>query len=237
MAFSQSEITSVSAQIDGCELYISWVSNAAPNSCYQVYINSRLAWYGTATRCRVPIPTGALGCNTWVEAGTVAFDEQVDDFSANLTGRMADGRASLSWLGGTYLDPSGLDDVQGFRIYQSPAPGSPVDYTAAAYSLLAYPGGWISDGFGCSGFGQGGFGRAACLYQWTSASLSTGTWQFAVLPFDRAGNPSGPPQTASVSIVAAPRPPALSSTGQRLTYTYSGPSSRLVTLNWLASPA
>jgi hypothetical protein len=237
MAFSQSEITSVSVQVDGCDLYISWISSAAANSCYQVYVDTQLVWYGTGTSCRVPIPQGAVGRNTWVEVGTVDLSEQFNDFASSLSGQKSGDRASLSWIGGTYLDPSGHDDIQGFQIYQSDSPGAPIDFTTVIDSVPAYPGGWICDGFGLFGFGQGGFGRAACLYQWTSASLSTGVWQFAVIPIDQAGNQSGPPQSASVSISAAPLPPALSSSGQRLTYTYSGLGSRMVTLDWLASPS
>lgn len=236
MAFSQSGVANVSTRVDGCEFYITWTSTAAPGSRYQVYVDSRLAWYGTATSCRVPFPPKAVGRNVWIEVGTVAPDEQADDFSDELTAPAQD-RAALSWLGGTYLDPTGGDDIQGFQVFQSPAPGSPIDYTASVASIPAYPGGWICDGFGLSGFGQGGFGRAACLYQWTSDSLATGTWQFAVIPYDQAGDPCGPAQVASVAIEAVPHPPAPSPDGSRLSYTYSGPGSRLVTLNWLASPS
>ena len=58
---------------------------------------------------------------------------------------------------------------------------SPVD------SLVAYPGGWINDGFGKGGFGDAGFGRASTLYRWKSGPLASGAWQFAVVAFDKAG--------------------------------------------------
>ena len=85
-------------------------------------------------------------------------------------------------------------------IYQSSAANAPVSYAAPVANLAAYPGGWISDGFGQGGYGQGGFGRAASSYQWTSDPLSSGVWQFAVVPYDKAGNSRDPGQTASVTI-------------------------------------
>src|SRR4051794_20550017 len=107
MAFSQATITSVSAQVDGCDLYISWSSSAPPNGRYQVYVDARLAWFGTSVNCRVPIPSRTSGRNLWIEVGTVGPGEQDHDYSANLTTQAARDRAELSWLGGTYLDPTG----------------------------------------------------------------------------------------------------------------------------------
>jgi hypothetical protein len=146
-------------------------------------------------------------------------------------------RASLSWLGGTYLDPSGLDDVQGFYIYGATAPGGPVDYTTPSATILAYPGGWISDGFGLGGFGQGGFGRSATSYSWESIPLGSGTWSFAVVPYDAAGNSRTPGQIASVTIAEAPLPPAATTDGTPLSYLYAGPTTRTATLTWLPSPS
>ena len=91
----------------------------------------------------------------------------------------------MSWAGGTYLDPTGRDDVRGFRIYGSDAPGGPVDYATPLDTVAAYPGGWVSDGFGMGGFGSGGFGRAATTYQWQSDPLAPGVWQFAVVSVRR----------------------------------------------------
>lgn len=237
MAFSQASISDVHVRVDGAELFVTWSSTAPPNTTFQVYVDHRLAWYGRSKQCHVPIPSGASGRNTWVEVGTVGPGESSLDYSASLTGPGGPGeRAQLSWLGGTYLDPTGQDDVQGFRIYKSAQAGAAVGYSAPVDTVPAYPGGWISDGFGQGGFGQGGFGRAAGLYQWTSGALSTGVWQFAVVPYDRAGNSRGSGQTVSVSIRSAPLPPAPAADGTRLRYTYSGPATRQVTLNWLPSP-
>jgi hypothetical protein len=238
MAFSQSRISNVNVWIDGAELYVAWSSSAPPDTTFQVYVDHRLAWFGRAKQCYVPIPSGASGRNTWVEVGTVAPDEASSDFSGSLTGPGGPGeRALLSWLGGTYLDHTGHDDIQGFLVFQSAAASAPVNYSAPVDTIPAYPGGWISDGFGQGGFGQGGFGRAATLSQWTSGPLPSGTWQFAVVPYDRAGNSRGSGQTVSVTIRAAPRPPAMAADGTRLQYSYSGPATRQVTLSWLPSPS
>src|SRR4051794_23967401 len=100
MAFSQSEITSVSVQLDGCELYASWLSTAPAGVVYQVYLDSRLAWYGTSTRCRVPIPADCAGRNLFLEVATVSPVDQARDFSPGLIGGKRQGRATLSWIGG-----------------------------------------------------------------------------------------------------------------------------------------
>ena len=140
-------------------------------------------------------------------------------------------------VGGTYLDPTGLDDIQSFHIYQSPAPGTPVALTTAVDRVIAYPGGWINDGFGKGRFGDGGFGRAATLYEWQSGSLASGVWQFSVVPVDKAGNVQGGGQPVSVIINAAPRPPAMDANWSRLTSAYEGPANPQITLNWLTSPS
>ncbi len=238
MAFSQTGITDVRVVADGPDIFVAWSATVPAGTTFQVYVNRRLAWYGVSRRCHVPIPAGVLGFNIWVEVGTVGPDEPTLDYSTSLVapgGRSE--RAQLTWSGGTYLDPTGQDDIRGFQIYQSPAPGMPVDMTTVVDSLPAYPGGWINDGFGKGGFGNGGFGRAATLYQWQSGPLASGTWQFAVVPFDRSGNARGAGPPASVIISAAPRPPAPDAGGQRLTSAYAGPSNPQLTLNWLPSPS
>ena len=238
MAFSQVGISAVRVVLDGSDLFVAWSSSAPTGPTFQVYVDRRLAWYGTSNRCHVPIPSGGGRRNIWVEVGSVGAGETTQDYSSHLVapgGRTE--RAALSWTGGTYLDPTGRDDIQGFQIYQSPAPGQPIDITSPIDSVVAYPGGWINDGFGKGGFGAAGFGRASTLYQWQSGPLASGTWQFAVLAFDKAGNTQGPGQVASVTITAAPFSPALSDGGVRLTGTYSGPSLRQLSLNWLSSPS
>jgi hypothetical protein len=238
MAFSQTGITNVRVLADGAELFVAWTSTVPAGTTYQVYVDRRLAWYGTSQRCHVPIPAGGVGRNIWVDVGTVDADEPTIDYSSSLAapgGRTE--RAQLSWSGGTYLDPTGQDDIQGFQIFQSPAPGSPVDMTSAVDSVIAYPGGWINDGFGKGGFGGGGFGRAATAYDWQSGPLDSGAWQFAVFPFDKAGNLQNTGQSATVTINAAPRPPAPNAAGSRLTLTYTGPATPQLTLNWLPSPS
>jgi hypothetical protein len=102
-----------------------------------------------------------------------------------------------------------------------------VDWSAPVDEVPAYPGGWVSDGFGLS----------ATPYVWSTIGLASGVWLFAVVPFDTAGNNRGTGQTVSLTASAAPLPPGPDAGGRRLTYTYSGPGTRQVTLNWLASPS
>lgn len=238
MSFSQSGIIDVRVAANGSDLFVSWTSNVPPGTVFQIYVDRRLAWYGTANRCHVPIPAGDLGANIWIEVGTVDPGEPTADYSSSLVapgGRSE--RATLSWWGGTYLDPSGQDDLQGFQVFQSPSPGAPVDLTTPVDSVAAYPGGWINDGFGKGGFGCGGFGRAATIYNWQSGPLASGVWQFSVLPFDKAGNVQASGPSTSVTINAAPRPPAPNANHARLASVYAGPSNPQLTLNWLSSPS
>lgn len=238
MPFSQASVSDVRVVADGPELFIAWSSTAPAGSYYQVYADKRLAWSGRSTRCRVPLPAAPSGRNLWIDVGTVAPDEATIDFSSSLpaaTGLST--RAKLSWLGGTYLDPTGLDDVRGFFMYGSDAPGGAVDYAAPRATIPAYPGGWVSDGFGLGGFGQGGFGRAATAYGWASGPLASGDWTFAVVPYDAAGNSREPGQVATVTIVEAPLPPAAAADGTLLSYSYAGPTAQTATLTWLPSPS
>jgi hypothetical protein len=238
MAFSQSGITGVTVLADGPELSIEWESSAPRGTVFQVYIDHRLAWYGCSRRCYTPIPPGLPGRNVWVDVAAVDPSEGPLDFSSGLAslGR-GSGRPRLLWSGGTYLDPSGHDDIQGFRVYRSATANGPVDLSAPLDTVPAYPGRWVSDGFGLGGFGAGGFGRAATVYEWTSGSLPSGVWRFAIVPYSREGDNRGAGQTVSVTVNAAPRPPAPSASGSRLSCSYSGPATRQVTLNWLASPS
>ena len=198
MAFSQSAISNVNVQVDGTELFVSWTSSAPPDTTYQVYVDHRLSWFGMAQQCHVPIPSNAAGRNVWVEVGTVDPGDASVDFSSSLTGPGGPGdRALLSWLGGTYLDPTGNDDVQGFFVFQSSAANAPINYTAPVDSMLAYPGGWISDGFGQGGFGQGGFGRGDSSYRWTASNRR---------PRASGNSPSSPTtRPATPAIRARPR--------------------------------
>jgi hypothetical protein len=238
MAFSQWNISGVDVQSDGVELFVNWASPAPQGTTFQVYLDRRLAWNGTSRRCHLPIPAGASGRNVWVYVVSVDPGEATHDYSANLAATSGGCElVQLSWLDGTYLDPSGQGDVRGFRIYRGPAPGAPPTRTTPVGTVAAYPGGWVSDGFGLGGFGLGGFGFASTTYDWVTLIPPAGAWQYAVVPYDSAGNDRGQGQTITVSSSSAPRPPAQSSTGSRLSYSYSGPATRLVTLTWLPSPS
>ena len=158
MTFSQVSILDVRVMAHGPDLFITWTAASPPGTMFQVYVDRQLVWSGTVCRCHVPTPAHAVGRNVWVEVGTVAVAEPTRDYSANLiapAGRTE--RATLNWSGGTYLDSTGRDDIRAFQIYQSAAAGLPVDDTMAVDVVVAYPGGWINDGFGKGGMGRGRF--------------------------------------------------------------------------------
>lgn len=231
MPFDQSTIVDVARPAwDGTTLQLSWTSTAPAGTTFQVYVARRLAWSGTARWVSLTMPDSRVR----VDVGVVGAGEGDVDFSASLPGATAD-RVTLSWLGGSYLDPTGDDDVQGFRVFGSPGPGAAVDYSTPLAEIAAYPRGVPIDGYGVGGFGQGGFGRAASTYSWTSRSLDGGDWTFAVASFDAAGN-LGEPTVATTTIAAPPRPPAASPDGSRLRCSYD-PATRRATLTWNPSPS
>jgi hypothetical protein len=237
MAFSQSGFADLRVIRDGAELHVAWTA-ATFGAIFQVYVDRRLSWCGLQQFCNVPIPADAAGRDVLIEVGIVGTGEMNRDYSGALSGPGGSGnRAQLTWYGGTYLDPSGNDDVGGYRVYTSAHPGGFVDYGSPICSIPAYPAGILTDGYGMGGFGQGGFGRASSLYKISTGSLRTGTWSIAVVPYDKVGNAQSTPQITSISIEASPRPPAAYPDGSRLTYTYSGPVTRTATLNWLPTPS
>ena len=174
---------------------------------------------------------------TWVEVAGVAAGEIHQDFSASLGSTAQSGHARLSWEGGTYLDSRGNDDVSAFEITSSRAPGAANDPTHVLAKIAAYPGGWISDGFGLGGFGRGGFGRSATAYLWTSPPLASGVWQFSVVPVDRQGNAKASARVISLSAVSVPLAPAAPVAGPRLAYQPSSVGPHRFNLSWLASPS
>lgn len=228
MGFSQSTITEVTPpKIWGRQLSLSWSSSSPLGTWYQLYLNGVLAWFGQRTAVRIPIPPNGSDPHR-VDIGTVLPGEEQTSFASSLVAAPAR-RAQLTWLGGSFLG----DDIAGFFVYGGTAPSGAVSYTTALATITAYPAGIMTDGFGLGGFGDGGFGQSGGTYSWTSNPLAAGTWNFAIVPFDAAGN-SGTGATTSIVIVAPPLSPAPNPAGLRATYTYSS-STHEVTLSWLAS--
>jgi hypothetical protein len=229
MAFDPSPITAIRAFLDGAELFVTWTSTAPPGSYYQVYVGHRLAWHGTALGCVTVLPVHAAA----IHVGTVQASEIKTNFSGSLASVGGSGnRVTLNWTGGTYLDPTGNDDVVGFHVYRGTTPGGAVDYSKPVGTVAAYSAGVILDGWGLGRWGKGGWGRADSSYSWTSPPLSRGTWNFAINVFNSAGIES-PALTASQAVAGPPNPPAMDAQGQRLTYSYNA-GTGVATLNWNA---
>jgi hypothetical protein len=226
VSFSEATITSINPPIQtGAELLLSWTSSSPAGTTFQVYVGSDLVWSGTGLSTTIGAPSGT----TRINIGTVGPGEARINFADMLPAGPAS-KAELAWLGGTFEDP----DIAGFYVFGSLSPGGPIDYASPYATIPAYPGGIITDGYGYGGFGQGGFGMAAGQYSWESAPLDSGTWPWAVVPFDMAGN-QGPPTTASTTIMIPPNEPAAFSDRTRLHYTYSASTHEAV-LTWNASP-
>jgi hypothetical protein len=210
MAFSQSTITQVfPPQLQGGQVYLSWSAPSPTGTWFQVYLNQELAWSGKRLWAWVPIPSGPVR----IDIGTVDSGEEQTSFVGSLPSAPTR-RAQLTWQSGTY---KGID-LAGYRVYGEPTPCSGIDFTSPLSDLTAYPAGILTDGFGLGGFGAGGWGQAASTLSWTSDPLAGGSWQFAVVPYDDAGN-EGTAQTATVAISAPPRAPApFTGTTTRLQY-------------------
>jgi hypothetical protein len=214
MPFSQATIQGVSPpQLRGSQVYVSWSSSSPAGTWFQVYVNRRLAWSGQRRWTWIPVPAGPVR----IDIGSVGAGEQDADFAASLPPAPSR-RVQITWQSGTYKGR----DLAGFRVYGSDAPGGAVDYSAALADITAYPAGIATDGFGLGGFGSGGFGQSGGNYAWTSGPLAAGTWSFAVVPYDTAGN-EGTAQVTTATITGPPRtPPAFDGTSTRLQYALNG---------------
>jgi hypothetical protein len=239
MAFSQATITGINPPVySGFQVYLSWTTSSPAGTWFQVYLDDALAWWGQTTTATLVL--GSTG-PTRVDIGTVDPGEEQTDFSADLAAAPAR-RAELSWLGGTFEGA----DIAGFRVYETTSatlygsgmfgagPYGGISLGTLEVDITAYPSGIVTDGFGFGGFGYGGFGSAAGTYSWISDPLANGTYYYAVVPYDSAGN-LGTPAVTSLVIAGPPAPPALFGDGLRLHYTYN-PSNHEVTLLWNASP-
>lgn len=225
MPFDPLPISLYPLREEGGVLVVEWASTAPAESWYQVYVDGSLAWWGPSTVAEIPTPQAAAR----IDVGAVGAGEAEVDFSASIISASPPDSASLSWLGGRYLAP----DLAGFRVYGEPSPGAGVDYSTPVADLSAYVGGVHTDGWGMGGWGSGGWGSIASRYGWTSRPLASGTWTFAVRPYDDAGN-EGPPMTTTVAVVAPPPPPPINPAvgNARMWYTYD-PVTRVATLHWL----
>ncbi len=214
MAFSQATIQDVSPpQLLGSQVYVSWSSSSPAGTWFQVYVNQRFAWSGQRLWTWVPIPAGPVR----IDIGAVGAGEQDTNFAASLPPSFTR-RVRVTWQSGTCKGR----DLAGFRVYGSDAPGSAVDYSAALADITAYPLGIATDGFGLGGFGSGGLGESPGNYAWTSGPLASGTWTFAVVPYDAAAN-DGTAQVTTVTIAGPPRAPAaFVGTSTRIQYVLSG---------------
>lgn len=214
MPFSQATILNVHPpRVSGGQVYLAWSSSSPVGTWFQVYINQRLAWSGQRRQAWVAVPAGPVR----VDIGAVASGEQDADLAAALPPAPAR-RVQISWQSGTYQGA----DLAGFRVYGPDSPGGPVDRSAAMADITAFPLGIATGGFGLGGFGSGGFGQAAGRYSWTSGPLAAGTWTFAVVPYDTAGN-EGPAQMSTVIVSAPPRAPAaFAGSTTRLQYALNG---------------
>jgi len=228
VGFSQAAITSVNPPVpSGGQVWISWTSSSPAGTWFQVYVDEQLTWWGQQLAIWLPIPIeGVLR----VDIGTVLPGEEQTDFSADLPAG-PNREVTLTWRGGTYEGA----DLGGFHVYGENWPGAGIGYSTPLATIAAYPAGIVTDGFGFGGFGYGGFGESAGSYTWTSRSLTAGTWNWAVKPFDLAGN-EGAAVTTAVAINVPPLEPAAYPDRTRLHYTYDAAPTFEVTLNWQASP-
>lgn len=234
MPFDQSVITDgPNFTRFGAKLLVSWDSSAPDSQPFQLYADGVLVWSGVARSVVLPYPKA----RTLYRVGAVDPPEAGTDLSSTLAPIAGSGgaaRATLTWHGGTYLDPGGVGDVAGFRVYGESAPGGGIDYGTPLATVMAYRNNIVGDGWGVGGWGEGGWGLGAGRYSWTTDPLAAGTWHWGVKAFDGSGN-EGTARTISLAVASPPRPPAADASGKRLSYSYNS-TTHVPTLNWAASP-
>ena len=197
-----------------------------PGLVYQVYENDVLVWHGSSPYCTLPLPSYTVR----FDIGTVGFTQQNVELRLALAAR-SPVQADLTWNRG---DVRGAD-IAGFHVYGENSPGAGIDFTSIVAIVPAYTAGVITDGFGYGGFGDGGFGEAAGSYSWTSGALTSGVWQFAVVPFDTAGNEGTGSTVADFDLGTSPGAGAVHGSESRpnipgTTLNY------VITLNWNPFP-
>jgi hypothetical protein len=214
-SIDQSAIIQVYPPVQGRgQVYVTWDTTAPAGTWWQVYFDGVRVWSAQVTSVELPIPVNGV---SRVDVGSVPAGYQNTSFAANLPPAPLR-RATLNWTGGTSLGT----DLAGFYVYGSSAANGSIDYTTPLATITAYPQGIVPSGTGS--------------YSWVSGSLTSGLWQYAVIPFDSAGN-QGTPSLVAVAIAVPPLAPAPSSSGApRLQYSYV-PSSQVATLTWNPSPS
>jgi hypothetical protein len=223
VGFSQSGITYVNPpELIGSQYYFSWETTNPAGTWWQIYLNQQLSWAGQVTSTLLPAPP----ILTRIDIGWVLPGEEWTSYASSLP-TAPESQALVSWVGGSFESAN----IAGFWVYAAKAPGGAIDYAAPVATITAYPAGMITDGYGLGNYGDGGFGMVGGVYSWTSGTLTSGVWDFAVVPFDTAGN-AGTGSTTSVTIGMPPAevPPFPDLT--RLHYTYAAPPYE-VTLDWL----
>jgi hypothetical protein len=210
------------------DIVITWHANAqfiTAGQWYQVYIDGQLRWSGDRTEVTLPATTGN---RIVINVGRVAPENRDVNYASRLSQPPYPGnRALLSWYGGRWIDP----DQVGFRVHMSDAPGQPVNMNVIRATIPANVGGLWGDGFGVGPFGAGPFGETPVAYSWTSQALTPGTWQFCVVPYDRAGNLPENPPVVTLDILGPPSAPPMVA-GKRLWLDAYDPESGLAHLRW-----
>src|SRR5579864_1406171 len=106
--FSDAYSSDVQFAQDATQLHIRWVSTAPAGWTWQVYVGRALSWHGSNGPVTVPTPHELTG----IAVVAVPAGEATTDWSGSLAAPGGTGdRADLTWLGGTYLDATGGDDV------------------------------------------------------------------------------------------------------------------------------
>ena len=238
MAFSQG-LTDVRVGQDGVELFIAWTSTAAsrgPPSRSTPTDDS--PGPGGRRSCPVPIPAGARGATSGSRSPPSSRAKRPPTSRRASIGPGGKGnRVRFSWLGGTYLDSPGHDDLQGFRIYRSAASGGAGrSVRAVGPSPRPIPAAGSATGSGSAGSGSAG-SVAPRPVRLDGGPLAPGTGSSPSCPTTTRGTSRESPQVLTVDLLTpSPRPPSAPAADGRASLTSTRAPHPAGDVDWLARP-
>lgn len=202
---------------------VQW-SSVLNDVLYQVYVNGVYA--GTTVHCDqrkmiVPVPS-SFSSGVRIEVFGVHPEYADIDLSSELSNPVDNNRIKLVLSRSQNLPPGATikiysDNGTGQIDYENPLTQTPIqvwpswkDKSGFGMSKFGFSDfGYDSSaaiGFGKGCFGKNQFGMDTDTIEWTSRVLPVGTYKFAIIVFDKAGNKSSAIETEAVTLIPSAEP-------------------------------